>query len=293
MIVALTYGSSIVAITLGTGSFEGLSIVIDGAVGTYDAKDHRGRRRDQVEPVVALEPLLDDLHVQQSEEPAAESETERDRALRLVDERGVVELELLERVAQPVVLALVRIKPAVDHRDGLAVAGECNVRGIGRRRDRIADVDFAERLNIRDDVADVSKFERARCAHLRREDADFGTLENALVGHRQKSRPGRKGPVHDSQVADDAAIRIELSVEDQRAQMIAVSLWRRNALDDRLQDGFDTDPVLGAGENAFALLHHEQFFDLAHDALGIGGRQVDLIDDRDDREFVLERQVVV
>ena len=37
----------------------------------------------------------------------------------------------------------------------------------------------------------------------------------------------------------------------------------------------------------------EQFLDFAHDALRIGRRQVDLIDDRNDRQIVLQRQVVV
>jgi hypothetical protein len=38
--------------------------------------------------------------VQQAEEAAAEAEAERAGGLRLVDQRGVVELQLLERVAQ-------------------------------------------------------------------------------------------------------------------------------------------------------------------------------------------------
>src|SRR5947199_1188674 len=45
-------------------------------------------------------PLLDDLHVQQAEEPAPESESQRHRRFRLVEERRVVQSKLLERVAQ-------------------------------------------------------------------------------------------------------------------------------------------------------------------------------------------------
>ena len=75
------------------------------------------RRREQVEVVLALEALLDDLHVEQAEEAAAEAEAERGRRLGLVDEAGVVEVELVERVAQlGVLVAAQRVDAGEDHR---------------------------------------------------------------------------------------------------------------------------------------------------------------------------------
>jgi hypothetical protein len=51
--------------------------------------------------------------VQQAEEAAAEAEAERRRDLRLVEERRVVQLQLLQRVAQLLVLVrLRRVEPA-------------------------------------------------------------------------------------------------------------------------------------------------------------------------------------
>ena len=47
------------------------------AVRLEDVVLHRRRGREQVEVELALEPLLDDLHVQQAEEPDAEAEAER------------------------------------------------------------------------------------------------------------------------------------------------------------------------------------------------------------------------
>ena len=46
---------------------------------------------------LAAEPLLDDFHVQQAEEAAAETEAERGAAFRRVGEGGVVDLELAHR----------------------------------------------------------------------------------------------------------------------------------------------------------------------------------------------------
>ena len=75
----------------------------------------RGRGGDEVEVVLALEALLDDLHVEQAEEAAAEAEAERLRGLGLVGERRVVELQLLERVAQLLVVVGVGREEAGEH----------------------------------------------------------------------------------------------------------------------------------------------------------------------------------
>ena len=93
-------GSSIFSMRPASGSFAGLSISLHHAVGRRHAVQHARRGRDQVHVELALEPLLDDLHVQQAEEAAAEAEAERGRGLRLEEERRVVQPQLLERVAQ-------------------------------------------------------------------------------------------------------------------------------------------------------------------------------------------------
>ncbi len=108
-----------------------------------------------------------------------------------------------------------------------------------------------------------------------------------------KRVPCAQFTVDDAHVTDDAAVRIELRVEHERAQMVAMALRRRNALDDRLENVFDADALFRARENALALLHDEQLFDFAHHALGIGGGQIDLVDHRNDRQIVFERQMVV
>ena len=105
--LSLTHGSSMTSMSLGFGRRAGLSTDdLAAPLRQTDVVLDRRRRGDEVEVELALEPLLDDLHVEQAEEPAAEPEPERDRALRLVGEARVVEVELLERVAQQrVVLA--------------------------------------------------------------------------------------------------------------------------------------------------------------------------------------------
>ena len=61
----------------------GCRLTIASPVGVVDLVLDRRRGGDEVEVELALEALLDDLHVEEAEEPAAEPETERDRALGL------------------------------------------------------------------------------------------------------------------------------------------------------------------------------------------------------------------
>ena len=132
----MTIGSRISAIRPRSGIFDGFSTLSDLAVVELHLVDHRRRGRDQVLVELALEPLLDDLHVQQAEEAAAKAEAERLAHLGLVAQRRVVELELLERVAQLVVLArLGRVEAGEDLRLDFLEAGQRLGRGgCGRPR---------------------------------------------------------------------------------------------------------------------------------------------------------------
>ena len=131
-----THGSRISSMSLTGGSFDGLSTRTGAAaVDQQHLVLDRRRGRDQVEAELPLEALLDDLHVQQAEEAAPEPEAERDGALGLERERGVVEVELLDRVAEErVVLAADRVDAGEDEALGLLVAGQRLGRGARRRR---------------------------------------------------------------------------------------------------------------------------------------------------------------
>ena len=122
MIDALMYGSSTRSSSRGISA--GLCTSTHSPVFvTHPVGDVR-RGHEQVEVELALEPLAHDLHVQQAEEAAAEAEAERLRGLRLVEERGVVQLQPLERVAElRVVVGVGREEAREDHRLDVLVAG--------------------------------------------------------------------------------------------------------------------------------------------------------------------------
>ena len=154
--------------------------VVDRDLGAVEQPDpvlDRRRRGDEVEVELALETLLDDLHVEQAEEPAAEPEPEGDRALRLVGDARVVEVELLERVAQQrVVLAGQRVEAGEDEALGGLVAGQRLARRVGRGRDRVADLGVPDALEPGRDVADLTGHELRHRHELRPEEPELEEL---------------------------------------------------------------------------------------------------------------------
>ena len=65
------------------------------------------------------------------------------------------------------------------------------------------------------------------------------------------------------------------------------------ALDDRLEDVVDAGAVLGAREDDLLARDGEDVLELVDDRVRVGRRQVDLVEDRDEREVLAQREVDV
>ena len=141
--VASIHGSSTASMALASGQSAGLwiSIVLrrlhssSGVAGAIFVDDAIGRGGDEVEVVFAGQPLLDDLEVEEAEEAAAEAEAQRGAGLHLEAERGVVEAQLVEAVAELLeVVGVDREEAAEDHRlDELEAGERRRRRGAWRR----------------------------------------------------------------------------------------------------------------------------------------------------------------
>ena len=183
-IVARTTGSCTSSI-LPSGNSLGLVTVCSRAVLHGHAVDHVGRGGDQVEPELALQPLPDHLQVQQAEEADAEAEAEGGGGLRLVDQRGVVELELVQGVAQ---LRVVGAVQRIQARRTPSASGPCSRRAprsapLCSGGDRVADLGLADVLHAGDQIAHLADAEAVGRGHLRRVDADLQQLVGGAGGH--------------------------------------------------------------------------------------------------------------
>ena len=192
-----TYGSSMCSIRSGGGSLEGFSTSSDLALGGEHPVAHARRGDDQGEVELALQALLDDLEVEHAEEAAAEPVAQGEGRLRLIVEGGVVEPELLERVAQPLVVGVLDgVEPGEDHGLGVAVAGAGLLGGPEHVGDGLADLRVGHALDGGGEVADLARGELLHRPHVGGEHADLLHLVGLAVGHEEdalaRPAPGRR-----------------------------------------------------------------------------------------------------
>ena len=132
----------------------------DRAVVHMQMIDDARRGRDEIEIEFALEPLGDDLEMQQPEEAAAEAEAQRRGAFRFEREACIVEAKPAHRVAQVFEFRGVDGKEAAED-DGLRRLEARQ--GFSRRiffvRDRIADARVGDFLDRGGEEADFARAE--------------------------------------------------------------------------------------------------------------------------------------
>ena len=233
--------------------------------------------------------------MQQAEEAAAEAETECQRGLRLVDQRGVVELEPVERVAQEGVVGPVdREQAGEHHRLGVAVAAEVLRGGLGRVGDGVTHPRLPDVLDAGDEVPDLPHAEALGRLGLRRADADLEQLVVRPGGHHHDLLARAEVPVDDAHVRDDAAVGVVDGVEDHRAgRGVRVADRSRHLLDDPVEQLGDARAGLARGVQHLRGIAPDEVRQLVGVLLRLRGGQVDLVEHRHDRELVLHRQVEV
>ena len=124
--------------------------------------------------------------------------------------------------------------------------------------------------------------------------ADLQHLGRAAGLHHADALAALERAVHQPHVGDHALVGVVLRVEDQRAQRrVASPCGGGTRRDDRLQDVAGADALLGRGQDHLIARDADHVLDLLGDLLRLGAGQVDLVDDRDDVEVVLQRQIEV
>ncbi len=293
MTVASMMGSSICFDLGGIGEARGVIHFENFIARGGDAVTDAGRGGDEVNIELALEALLHDLEMQQTEKAAAKAEAERDGILGLETHGAVVQAEFFEGIAQQSVLVRFDwIETGKDHRlDGFE-SGE----GLGRRVRRVGDgVAGAGFGNVLDVGVHESDFAGRKFLYgngfgrLVAETFDLVLLpagaELDLLAHRDDA-------VDYAGKDDDATIGVEPGVEDERAQGRGdIAARRRHAFHDGFERLVDAHALLGADEKSVTGVESDDFLDLGANALGLGGGQVDFINDGNNFEIMVEREV--
>ena len=129
---------------------------------------------------------------------------------------------------------------------------------------------------------------------LGREDAELLDLVVLRGGHEANLHARLQGAVEHAHDDDHAAIRVVPGIEDQGLQRrIGVANRRRHAGNHRLEHLADAAALLGAGQQRPGAVEADDLLDLPARLVGLGARQVDLVDDRQHLEAAVDGQVGV
>ncbi len=159
---------------------------------------HVGHRAHQIEVELPLQALPHDLHVQQTEKPATEAETQRLARLRLVPDRRVVQLQLVQCDPQPLVLVRVgRVKAREHHRLDLSVARQqLEGRPVGVEQ-RVAHLRIRDRSDLGREIPDFPRAQLGRRHGPQPEVADLADLVHRRARPERDPHPRPQHAVHD------------------------------------------------------------------------------------------------
>ena len=266
----------------------------DLAFDRVDAVLDRRRGRDEAQVELALESLAHDLHVEETEEPAPEAEAQRAGRLGLVRDARIVQAEPLERFPKVrVVVAVDGIEAAEDHRLGVLIALE-RLAWPRRLGDGLTTAGFADVLDARDQISDLTGFEHRHGRGHRSAVADLVGFVHRVRLQEPQAGTGRQPAVHDPHRADDPAVLIEVRIEDEGLQRgVAIAFRRGDAVDDGIEQLGDALARLRAEPQDLVGWDAQDALDLVGVEVGIGGREIDLVERGHDLEVVLEGEVAV
>ena len=204
-------------------------------------------------------------------------------------------LSLCERVAQRLVLVRFhRIEAGEDLRLHVLETRERRGRRARRERYRVAHLCGMDLLDAGDDEADLARRQRLAGERLRREHADLLAVVGGRGRHQQDLVARLERALHHANEHDHADVVVEPRIDDQRLQrQVRVALWRRDARDDRLEDVVQAFAGLRAAAQRVVRRDADDVLDLLDHAVGLGRRQVDLVQHRHDGDALLDRRVAV
>ena len=279
----------------GIGHSGGIVHLAQGAVLVKDVIAHVGHRGDDVHIELAVQTLLHNLHVEQAQKAAAETEAQGHGGFWLKGERCIVELQLFQAGAQLFeVLGLDGIDAGKDHGLHLLKPLDSFVAGGGHCGNRVAHFHFGGCLYAADDVTHIAAVQGLPRRKVHLEHTYLVSIVFLFRIDEEHLFALSDGAVHDFEISDNSAEGIKHAVENQGLQgCVLIALWRGDALHDGLQDFIDSLAGLAGGPDDFFALAPQQFDDFVLDFLGHGVGHVAFIEHGDDFQIVLDGHVEV
>ena len=152
----------------------------------------------------------------------------------------------------------------------------------------------ATSLIERGQEADLARSKHGRILHFRRERSDAVDLIGRIGADHLDALALFQRAVEDTYKHDDAEIGVVPAVDEERLQRrVDVALRRRQARDDGFEHVGNAEAGLGRNLDGVRGIEADHFLDLLLHPIGLGGGQVDLVQDRHDLVVGVERVIDV
>ena len=280
-------------LTLGEFARVGHALSVASLVHHVVNNVRRGRNQVQVE--LAFQALTHNLQVQQTQEATAETEAQSGRSLRLVNQCGVVKLQLIQCVTQRRVVRTVNREQAREHhRLGILVTAQGLLRRLRGGGDGITHTGLTDVLHTGNEVTHLAHAQALRRDRLRGNHADFKQVMLSAGGHHLNLLTRLQATVHNTHIGDHAAVRVVHRVKNHgTGRGGCVTLRGGNRLHNAVQQSLNTLTGLTRYAQNLVRLATNQVRQLLSVLIGLSRGKVNLVQHRDDGQVVLHRQVQV
>ena len=263
-------------------------------VGQRHPIDHARISSDDIHAVLAAQPFLHNLQVQQAEEAAAKAKPEGHTRLCLIREGRIVELEFAHVCLEMFVIRRVdRVNPAEHHRMNLLEARQ-HARRIPRICHGVAHLHFLRAFDVSGEITRLTDLQLVADIGLGIETSDFLHFDRFARMQQLHLHPRLQLTVENPDMRDHALVSVEERIKPQRLQADrARRLGRGNPLHNRFENLLDADPLFRTRRNCQLGGDRQNILQLLLRQRHIRVRQVDLVDHGNDQEILLHRQMHV
>ncbi len=231
--------------------------------------------------------------MQEPQEAATKTESQRHRSLRLKGEGRIVQLQLGKGITQLLVLRGVnRIEAGEHHRLDLFKSPQHAVALTMQQGYRITHLGISNILDTGNHKPHFTGSQLRHFNHNRRKDTHLQRLVSAVGGHQLNLVPFFQGTFKQTHQDNNPLILVIPGIKQQclqRGSHITLRGW--NLLDDLLKDLTGTDPLFGRGQHRIMGVNADDLLNLVFDPLRLGSWQVDLVQYRKDLQVIIQRQI--
>ena len=196
-----------------------------------------GHGGNDVHVELTVKAFLHNLHVKQTEEATAEAKAESHTGLGREGQRGIIQLQLLKRGTQVLILRRVNgVDTRKDHRlHFLETLNGCRA-GAGHMGDGVAHLHLLRILNATDDIAHVARPQFLTGYHVHLQHANLvGIILHTRIEELHQVAFA-DASVHYFEIGNDASERVEHRVKNQRLQRsIGVAYGMGDTVDNSIE----------------------------------------------------------